>query len=209
MISLPMVESQASTPDESSVDLLRRAKAGDGGAMQTLLHRHLPGLRAFIRLRMGPGIRSHEESSDLVQSVCREVLQHADRFEHGGEAGFRHWLYCTATRKIADRNDFHRAACRDVGRETSLGSEDSLSAMVATLCTPSRVACAREQLRRLEQAFDQLSETQREVVLGARLLGLSHAELAARTGRSEAAVRTLLCRTLAKLAQILAAGERG
>ena len=123
------------------------------------------------------------------------MLEHADRFEHGGESGFRHWQYCTAMRKLADRDDDHRAHRRDVARERPAGDDDAQAATYATVCTPSRVAIAREQLARLERAFDQLSEPQREVVLGARLLGLSHAELVARLGRTESAVRTLLCRS--------------
>ena len=51
---------------------------------------------------MGPQLRAKESASDLVQSVCREVLGRLDRFQHGGEAGFRHWLYATALRKVRD-----------------------------------------------------------------------------------------------------------
>jgi RNA polymerase sigma-70 factor (ECF subfamily) len=197
----------SSTPEPASVDLLAKAIGGDRVAMQSLMQRHLPGLRAYIRLRMGPRIRAREESTDLVQSVCREVLQHADRFEHGGETGFRHWLYRTAMRKISDRDDYHGAARRNVARETELASESNASGFHATLSTPSRVAIAREQLARLETAVDGLSDVEREVVLGARIMGLSHAELAARVGRSESAVRTLLCRAMARLSQILASEE--
>ena len=43
--------------------------------MQRLLEEHLPRLRAFIRLRTNQAIRARESCSDLVQSVCREVLE--------------------------------------------------------------------------------------------------------------------------------------
>ena len=194
-------------PRADSRDLVARAARGDDAAVHELLARHLDALQRFLRRRSGALLQAKESSADLVQSVCREVLEHADRFEHGGESGFRHWLYCTAMRKLADRDDYHRAHRRDVARERPAGDEDGLAATYATVCTPSRVAIAREQLTRLEQAFGQLSEPQREVVLGARLLGLSHAELATQLGRTESAVRTLLCRSLARLSQILADAE--
>jgi hypothetical protein len=38
-----------------------------------------------------------------------------------------------------------------------------------------------------------------------RLMGLSHAEIAAHRKRSEASVRTALCRALAKVAHVLVA----
>jgi RNA polymerase sigma factor (sigma-70 family) len=154
-------------------------------------------------------VRAHEESTDLVQSVCREILQHNTRFAHGGESGFRSWLYRTAVRKIADRHDYYRAGRRDSAREKAVPADDDLADHYATLCTPSRVAAAREQQGRLEAAFDRLTELQREVVLGARMLGLSHAELATRLSRSEGAVRTLLCRALARLTELIADDSDG
>jgi DNA-directed RNA polymerase specialized sigma24 family protein len=98
----------------STHDLLRRARGGDAPAVRTLLERYLPGLRAFVRLNSGKALRSKDSCSDLVQSACREVLQHADNFEYGGEAGFKQWLYRTAMRKIAHRADHWRAAKRAV-----------------------------------------------------------------------------------------------
>ena len=40
-------------------------------------------------------LRAMESTSDIVQSVCREILQHKDRFQYPGEDGFRRWLYTT------------------------------------------------------------------------------------------------------------------
>jgi RNA polymerase sigma-70 factor (ECF subfamily) len=189
--------------EQPSETLLAAATRGDRAALDSLLHRHIPGLRAFLRLRMGPEIRAHEASGDLVQSVCREILVRADTFQHGGEQGFRRWLYRTAERKIADRADYYRAAKRR-GAVTPLESDvDAVAACYRSVCTPSRDASAREQLARVEAAFDKLSDEHRELVLGARLLGLSHAELAERLGKTEGAVRTMLFRAMARLTEIL------
>lgn len=166
-----------------------------------LVARYLPALRAFVRLRMGPELRAREESCDLVQSVTREVLQHADRFQHGGEAGFREWLFTTAHRKVADRLDRWRAKKRR-------GSDAALPEELAGLGpTPSRHASAREQLAAVEAAFEQLPGEQREVLTWSRLVGLSHAQIAARLGKSEVAVRKILSRALARLAALLAEAD--
>ncbi|MBL8755027.1 MAG: sigma-70 family RNA polymerase sigma factor, partial [Planctomycetes bacterium] len=83
----------------------------------------LPALRTFVRLRMGKALRAKEDSCDIVQSVAREVLQHGDRFQHGGEAGFRDWLFTTAHRKVVDRLRHWRTAKRQSHRDTALPPE--------------------------------------------------------------------------------------
>lgn len=167
-----------------------------------LLERHLPGLRAFVRLRAGPVVRRCESESDLTQSVCREVLEHADRFRHGDEPGFRRWLYTTALRKILDRHDHWLAAKRDVQRDEG-GGDTALAETYRTFSTPSQHATRREEIERVERAFDQLSDEQREVVSLAHLVGLSRGEIAAQMQKSEGAVRTMLSRALAQLAELL------
>jgi len=184
---------------EESRELAERASRGDGEAIDELLTRHLPGLRAFLRLRMGPELRARESVSDLAQSTCREVLEHLDRFRYQGEANFRHWLYATALRKVKNRVEYHQAQKRDHARE--LRADECLAAVYQTLSTPSRRLMGREEVEALEAAFERLSEPHREVILLARIVGLSHAEIAAATGRSEQATRSLLHRALAELAE--------
>ena len=174
----------------------------DPSDVERLLSEHLPGLRAFVRLRMGPVVRAREGESDVVQSACREVLLRADRFQHGGDAGFRHWLYTTALRKIVDKHARHTADKRDVRRER--GEQDAeLLAAYHAFASPSQLASAREELARIESAFARLSDDHREVVLLSRVVGLSRAEVAASMERSEASVRNLLHRALAHLGQLL------
>jgi type IV pilus assembly protein PilW len=70
-----------------------------------------------------------------------------------------------------------------------------------TFCTPSGVLQAREEVERIEAAFDALPDDYREVITLSRIVGLSHAEIAERSGRSEGATRTLLYRALGRLAE--------
>lgn len=181
--------------------LAERASRGDRAALDLLLVHHLPRLRAFIRLRAGPAIRARESSSDIAQSVCREVLQDIERFQHGGEAGFKHWLYTTALRKLQKRDEHWRTQKREQGREVA--DEELLIGCYRALSTPSRKAEAREEAQRLEQAFDALNEDDREVITLARVIGLPHRDIAERMGRTEQATRLLLHRALAKLAEKL------
>ncbi|MBL9076310.1 MAG: sigma-70 family RNA polymerase sigma factor [Planctomycetes bacterium] len=192
--------------DLPSEHLLAAAAGGDRDALATLLQRHLPGVRAYLRLRMGPMIRANEDSEDLVQSVCREILVRAEDFAHGGEQGFRRWLFRTAQRKVADRADYYRAQKRAHRTSPLDVDDDAVAACYGSVCTPSRAASAREHLSRVEAAFDRLPEAQREVILAVRMLGLSHAELAQRLGKTEGAVRVMLFRAMAQLTELLGDG---
>jgi RNA polymerase sigma-70 factor, ECF subfamily len=189
------------TPAEppSEGELVERAAAGDAEAVELLLTRHLPRLERYVRLRAGALLRS-EGVSDLVQSTCREVLEHADRFRFGGEQAFRHWLYATAARKIVSRQRFHTAQRRDVRNVQR--DEEALTELARTLGaepSPSEVAIGAELLARLERAFAALPEEERDVILLSRVVGLSRAEVARAIGRTENGTRNLLHRALGRL----------
>lgn len=188
--------------DRSLDDLVRAASRRDAVAVSQLLQQHLPALRAFVRLKAGPMLLAKESCSDLAQSVCREVLENADRFQFGGEPEFRKWLFTTAMRKIADRAEHWQAGKRNVCREQDGLAEDELRGY-AGFYTPSGQAAAREELARVEEGFARLSPEKQEVILMARLMGLSHAQIAAELGKSEVAVRSILSRALAELAECL------
>ena len=195
-------------PEEIEV-LTRRAGQGDRDALDALLECYLPELRAFVRLRAGPLIRARESDSDLVQSVCRELLDHADRFKHPSESAFKRWLYTTALRKILSRREFYLAQRRDVLREIAPNAEDSedraadLLSLYQSFSTPSQHAMVREEVERIELAFESLSDEQREIITLAHIVGLPRGEIAAQLGKSQGAVRMLLHRALAKVARQL------
>lgn len=195
-------------PDDDLQALTQAACGGDRQALEALVLRYLPQLRAFVRLRAGAAVRLQESSSDLVQSVCREVLQHAEVFQHPGESAFKQWLYTTALRKIRQRQRYFLAQRRDVQRREAQpadGSADdpTLALQYSSFTSPSSAAARNELVARVETAFDQLTEEQREIVSLAHLVGLSRAEIAERVGKSEVAVRVALHRALARIAELL------
>jgi RNA polymerase sigma-70 factor, ECF subfamily len=200
-------------------DVIRLAEAaakGDRAALDALLVHYLPQLRAFVRLRAGAVVRARESSSDLVQSVCREVIEHMDRFQFPSEPAFKQWLYTTALRKILNRKDFYLAQRRDAHREERLagsgsgdGGDERLYECYRSFSSPSRRAMLREEVERIERAFEELTEEHREVITLAHIVGLSRAEIAAHMGKSEGNVRVLLHRALAKMAALLTPPQQG
>lgn len=186
-----------------AADAERRSK-------EALFARHVDGLHAFVRLRMGPKLRAKESSVDIVDSVFREVLGDLDQFEVRDDAGARRWLFQQAERKIIDRGRYWNRDKRDPGREVEIDArtrtrhdDQRVLECYQSFFTPSRDAAAREELSRVEAAFEELPPDYREVILLSRVVGLPHTEIAERLGRTEGAVRTLLSRALARLATLL------
>ena len=184
-------------------DLVQAAKQGDTMAQEALLRQHLAQLRTFVRLRSDAQLRLRESDSDLVQSICREVLADIQDFEYRDASGFRGWLFTLALSKIREKGRFHRAAQRSPRREAgSLNGADSLPLADADP-SASQHAIQRESELRFERAFDTLSPDHREIILLSRIMRLSHREIATQTGRSEVATRSLLSRALVALTDAL------
>ncbi len=199
---------------DEPLTLAQAAARGDESALGRLLELYLPDLRAFVRLRAGALVRAKESTSDIVQSVCREVLQHSERFRFPSENAFRQWLFTTALRKLVDRRERWLAQKRGAAHELAIGAEsgaldeEHLVAAYRRLSSPSGHAMAREEIERLESAFDRLPEDYREVVTLSRIVGLDRAEIAIQMERSEGSVRMLLARALAELAELLGEPDR-
>ena len=140
--------------------LLEEARQGDSGAREALLQRSLPSIRAFVRLRSEWLIRRKESQSDLVQTVCRQVLERLPDYRGDDEASFKGWLSTIVLRKILDRRKYYGAEKRDFAKEVPMPPDTSSSLVdcYATVCTPSRHAIAEEEVRRIEEAFDLLPE---------------------------------------------------
>lgn len=200
-----LLDCSAMALNSDDIETLTEAAAqGNREALAKLLEAYLPELRAFVRLRAGHAVRARESRSDLVQSVCREVLERGETFRHPSEAAFKRWLFTTALRKILNRRDYLHAEKRDVRRDIAQPQESAADARLLdcyrTFSTPSQGVMLREEIERIESAMEGLSDDYRTVITLAHVVGLSRGEIAQEMGKSEAAVRTLLHRALAQLA---------
>jgi RNA polymerase sigma factor (sigma-70 family) len=106
---------------------------------------------------------------------------------------------------VLDRYAYYTAQKRtpDAAPAGERDIEATLSSY-ATLHTPSRAAVAREELARLELAIGKLPEEMREVIILAKIVGLSRTAIADELSKSEGAVRMILHRGLARLADDMA-----
>jgi len=189
--------------DERTEALVRDVRTGSDEAKRELLVRYLPEVYAFVRLRLGPRVLQRESGADVVQSVCREVLQELDEFEYRGERQFRSWLMLMAQRKLADKGRYYARQRRGGGRPEQSLSQAELVAGYRGLLSPSDAAIREEEVERLERAFDRLPPDYREALMLSRFLHLETAEIAQRMGRTEGATRNLVSRAIARLALLM------
>lgn len=198
-------------PPDGVPALLARVGGGDEAAARALLTRYLDPLRVYVHQHAGRELLAKESSVDLVQSVCREVLEDAANgaFAYRDEGQFRAFLFQAALNKIRGKGRFHGRQRRSSRREVEAqGLEPSVAdALFANLHTPSRSAAEKEERERFLQAFAQLTEPQQQLIEWAHIDGLSHKEIGARLAISEGNSRVQLARALARLASLAAAPE--
>lgn len=180
-------------PDDlgSTLQLVRRAQAGDRGALQPLFDRYYEPVRRIVRLRLGSALRSRLDSGDIVQETFLSALSGFDRFEVRNEASLLQWLALLAENRIRDAADFHSAGKRDLARDVRLsipGRSGSIGLdPTATGLSPAMGAARDEQVHALEDALADLPEADRELVVLRDYVGMSWEDVAERTGRRSAA----------------------
>jgi RNA polymerase sigma-70 factor (ECF subfamily) len=151
-----------------------------------------------VRCRLGAGLRNHLESEDVLQSAMFDVLRDLPRFEDRGEGSLRHFLNVLIANKIRDRVDTYGAAKRK--------GTVALSDSVAEALPESRGTLRyhdSERFDRLERAMAALPGDMREVVLLRTVDGLSSKDAAALLKKSDAAVRKLYSRAMARLTRLM------
>lgn len=171
-----------------------------------LIARHVSVVRYYVRLRAGPVLRAREPISDIVQSALREILEQSSGFVYTGEAAFRRWIYRIATHKIISKSRYHLATRRDAAREEMLASRQWDVAQPgdsSVAGSPSRQVEHAEDLSRLQAAFDELDEEDRQILSMRRIFDLPASQIAEELGIAESTVRWRLATIMAKLASRL------
>ncbi|MCA8971100.1 MAG: sigma-70 family RNA polymerase sigma factor [Planctomycetes bacterium] len=170
----------------------------DQARLRLLMEQCLPEVEAYIRFHMG-NLAMFESSSDVVQSICREVLEDMPQIEMRGALAFKRYLYLHASRKLASKGRYYRAARRDSVRAAPIDDHAMLEA-ARHIMSPSQEAIGNEEAERYAQALERLPDDQRSVVVLCRGLGMSSIEAGAELGMTPGNVRVTLHRALARLA---------
>ncbi len=163
------------------------AQAGDEAAYRQCLALLATRLRAYLKRRLS-GLP--DEVEDLVQETL--LALHLQRGTYDPDLPVSAWALAIARHKLVDlwrrrgRRDSLHDAIDDVDEQLLSAEPDDGGAQ-----------------RDLEALFQALPPAQRQAIVLTKLVGLSVAEAAARTGASESAIRVQVHRGLKRLAALV------
>lgn len=170
--------------------LVRAIAAGSSEALADLYDRYAALVFGLARRVTG----RVEDAEEVVQDVFAQVWRQAARYE-SGRATVAGWLVVLARTRAIDRGR-SRLARPD---QVSGVDPDSGPPLTASDPTPEAVAVSVDEARSVRQALVGLPENQRALVELAYYDGLTHMEIAARTGVALGTVKTRIRSAMATL----------
>jgi RNA polymerase sigma-70 factor (ECF subfamily) len=193
-----------------SDEIEARIRRHDEQALAEFIEGHRPQLMAFIERQLGTALRRKVEPEDVYQETSAEAVRALPKADFGDREVFS-WLCQIAERRIIDlARRFFGAQKRDAGREVPLGTPggDSdqpglINMLVASMTTPSKAFSRNAREAKLHAAIEQLPEQQRDALRMRYVENLPSKEIAERLGKTDAAVRVMLTRSLKKLQELL------
>jgi RNA polymerase sigma-70 factor (ECF subfamily) len=189
-LTVPSTDSTTEPNEEQRI--VARATRRDSAAFGILYETHLDRVYRYVYYRVG----STTEAEDLTEQVFLKAWEAIDRYESRG-VPFVAWLYRLAHNLVIDHYRARRPTMplEDVGEAEEPGAN-----ILDTVESQLDAEQVREALRKLSPEHQQL------IVL--RFVeGMSHAEVAQITGKSEGATRVVQFRALQNLARVMQ-GER-
>ncbi len=133
--------------------LIRKAKAGDGNAVEAIIRAHQDALYAFM-LRMSG---KPDVAEDIVQEAFVRVLRNLDRFDT--RFRFSTWLFTIAKRLYVNF----------MQKQRPVYDTETIGLQMGSAASPGNVSSRAETMDNarelLDTALNGLSEQQREIVL--------------------------------------------
>lgn len=173
--------------------LIRKARQGDGAAIESLIRAYQDPLYAFM-LRMSG---NPEVAADIVQEAFVRVLKHLDRFDQ--RFRFSTWLFTIAKRLYVNAVNKHKPVYDSdrVGTEPGVSVDPNDQASMAE---------SRRMLRGMvDKALAELSPQQREIVLLFHQQSWSISLIAEHLQMPEGTIKSHLHRARKRMKQIIIA----
>ncbi|MFP6694339.1 MAG: sigma-70 family RNA polymerase sigma factor [Pirellulales bacterium] len=196
------------SPNKSLED---RIRGHDESALVEYIDSIRPRLLAFVANNMSQKLRSKIEPDDILQEVSLDAVRSLAKVELGEREPFS-WLCLIADRRIIDahRRFFgaqKRAANREVALDRPSLDDDQhgrlLNMLVVSMTSPSAAFSRDLKHIQLATAVESLPEQCRDALRMRYVENRPTKEIARAIGKSDAAVRVMLTRTLHKLQELL------
>ena len=184
---------------ETTFHLLERVRAGDDGALNTLLGRYLPRLQRWARGRLPRWARDITDTDDLVQETLLRSFKQMEHFEHRNDGALHAYLRQAVLNRVRDELR-HKSRSPERRELDEKHADDAPS--------PLEAAIGTQAMERYEMALARLRPEDREAIIARVELGLSYSELAEALGKpSEEAARKAAERALVRLAEEMKRAE--
>lgn len=160
-------------------ELLSQARAGDAAALQRLIEKYEPEIHLVARVQLGPALRPHLDSLDLVQSVHKSLMigLRAQKFDVQTPDHLIALALTMVRRKLA-RQWRHLRRQQRLSRIPGENLANPFPELLAGLASQeSDPAAAAERAEELEKLWAVLEPTERQWI-ELRLLGHATADIA-------------------------------
>jgi RNA polymerase sigma factor (sigma-70 family) len=180
------------------VSLLDGARRGEPTAIERLTRHYEPKLRVVARVLLGPALRPHLDSIDLVQSVHRSLMVglRENRFDIGTPENLIGLALTLVRRKVA--RQWRRARRQQRLEGATSGTQnpvDVLLALSSPGTDPAKQAAFRDQIEQLCTTLSAAEQT----ILDLRLQGHTTDEIARQLALSPVALRVRMTRLRQRL----------
>jgi RNA polymerase sigma-70 factor, ECF subfamily len=163
------------SPDDYA--LVERARI-DPDAFTVLYRRYLTPIYRYLLIRLG----NPQDAEDITSRVFTEALEGLINRRYRESGKFAAWLFTIARRRLID---FHRQRPAFSQEEAAFSDYDLIDQIQFS-----------DSKTRLNELLSQLDEDKQELMRLRFAGGLSFAEIAALDGKSEAAVKMTIHRTI-------------
>lgn len=169
----------------NELDLISQAQAGDSAAFGKLYDAYIKKIYDFVYYKT-----MHKETAeDLTSQSFLKAYKRLNTFK-GDKGTFQAWMYQIARNTVIDH---YRAQRPTTDIEDAWGLADKTDIAMD--------AVNKDLIEQVKQELNNFTAEQREIIILRVWQGLSYAEIAAITGKSENNCKVIFSRTLNKLRQ--------
>ncbi len=193
-------------------ELIIRSQNGDRAAMSCLYEKFKYRLMAKIREKVGGKLLSQVDSTDLSQSVWKDVINDITTFKYNGSGSFFNWLVTRSIHKIQTKGRYFAAEKRDLKKQKRIRGDDStVSGVVSPPAldpSPSTRAMNKEKTEAFMRILNRFPEIPRKVLILRMKDELAYDEIGRIIDKSTDATKKLYARSLKKLIQLIGEDKR-
>jgi RNA polymerase sigma-70 factor (ECF subfamily) len=200
--------------EKSLSGALEEARAGDVSALWRASDDVRPYLRAVAAGILRERLAGKVDVSDVVQQGMLAGVERFDQFRGTTRGEWQKWLVVIVRNEARNLLRYWHQDRRHIAKEDAVSGSRAISAnddeekaaprLPGPAPTASKQMVMREEASRMLEGLGQLPSEQQRVIEMRHFEGLGHKEIAARLGKSEAAVRQIWVRALKRLKETVA-----